>query len=612
MSFLGSARALAVGWLAWTAAGCGPEGLGGEGTEELGQVQSGLTQVTGFGSNPGNLLMYRHVPAGLPSGAPLVLVLHGCTQSAAAMEASGWTAAANAQKVYLIYAQQQSSNNSSTCFNWFEPGDIARGQGEALSLKQMVDWVKANASIDPARVFVTGFSAGAYMAAVMAATYPDVFAGAAVQAGGPYRCATTSSEAFSCMNPGITKTPQQWGDLVRNAYPGYSGPRPRIALWHGTSDFTVRPANLTESVKQWTNVLGGDQTADVSDTVLGQAHRVYNGGSGNPGVETFEVSGMGHAIAIDPQFTLPSGGACGATGSYLTDANICATYYQELFFGLVGGGGGGDTTPPSVQLTAPAAGATVSGVVTLSADASDNVAVSKVDFLVDGAVVGTDSSAPYSVSWDSAQVANGGHTVTARAVDTSSNTASSSRSITTQNTGGSTTVSFTSIAAEDGYVKAFADGTSAAVGTLSALAVGRGTDGKLNRTILSFDTASLPDGATVTAATVTVTYSSSSGNAWNDPAGNSMGVDVRTGTFGAAGMETGDWAAAASASWVATVAAFSSGTRQSSGFSGAGLSAVNRTGRTQLRLRFAQNQAATNYIFLQQGAAATLRVTYQQ
>jgi poly(hydroxyalkanoate) depolymerase family esterase len=522
-SLAGPSRALAAGCLLWWASGCGPDGLTGglleEEEENVGQVESALTQVTGFGSNPGNLLMYTHVPSGLPSPAPLVLVLHGCTQTAAAMEASGWTAAANAQKFYLVYAQQQSSNNGSSCFNWFELGDTTRGQGEALSLKQMVDWVKANASIDSARVFVTGFSAGAYMAAVMAATYPDVFAGAAVQAGGPYRCATSSSEAFTCMNPGVTRTPQQWGDLVRNAFPGYTGPRPRIALWHGTSDFTVRPANLTESVKQWTNVFGTDQTADVTETVLGQAHRVYRDGSGNPVVETFEVSGMGHAIAIDPQFSFPSGGACGSTGSYMTDANICATYYQEVFFGLASGGGGGG--------------------------------------------------------------------------------------------GGGGTVSFSSIASEDGYVKAFADGSSAAVGTLASLAVGRGTDSKLNRTILSFDTASLPDGATITAATVTVTYSSSSGNPWNDPAGNSMVVDVRNGTFGAAGTETGDWAAAATASAVATVEAFTSGTKQSSPFSAAGLSAVNRTGRTQLRLRFSQNQAATNYIFLREGASATLTITYQ-
>src|SRR5215212_11786459 len=100
-------------------AGCGSmDGMDpGPGPETTGEVAQGLTQVTGFGTNPGNLLMFTHVPANLPANAPLVVVLHGCTQSAAAMESSGWSTAANAQGFYVIYAQQQTSNNSSSCFN---------------------------------------------------------------------------------------------------------------------------------------------------------------------------------------------------------------------------------------------------------------------------------------------------------------------------------------------------------------------------------------------------------------------------------------------------------------------------------------------------------------
>jgi hypothetical protein len=234
-----------------------------------------------------------------------------------------------------------------------------------------------------------------------------------------------------------------------------------------------------------------------------------------------------------------------------------------------------------------------------------------VELLIDGAQVGSDTSAPYEVTWNSATVADGPHTVTARAVDTSGNTATSERAITTSNGTTGTTVSFSGISAEDGYVKAFADGSSPAVGTFSTLAVGRGTDGKLNRAILSFDTSSLPDGATITAATVTVTYSSGSGNPWNNPAGNTLVGDVRRGTFGAAGTETSDWAAAADALAATTIASFSSGTRTSSGFSAAGLGAINKTGRTQLRLRFSQDQTSTAYIFLGQGASTTLTLTYR-
>jgi poly(hydroxyalkanoate) depolymerase family esterase len=593
------------------AAGCGPMEGANPDPDTFGEVSQGLTQVTGFGSNPGNLLMFRHVPAGLPANAPLVVVLHGCTQSAAAMESSGWSAAANAQLFAVVYAQQQSSNNSSSCFNWFVAGDIARGQGEALSIKQMVDWMKANYSIDGGRVYATGFSAGAYFSSVLAAAYPDVFDAVAVNSGGPYACATTQSDAFTCMNPGITKTPQAWGDLVRNAFSSYTGPRPRVALWHGTQDFTVQIANMTESVKQWTNVHGIDQTADVSDTVFGQAHKVYKDASGANLVETFSINAMGHAIPVDPQFSFPNGGPCGATGAYMSDQNICATYLQESFFGLLGGGGG-DVTPPTVALTAPADGATVSGTVTISASASDNVGVQRVELRVDGALVGTATSAPYQVSWSTASVGNGGHTVTARAYDAAGNSASSSRSVTVSNAGGTTTVSFSSIAADDGYVKAFSDGTAGAVGTFTTMAVGRGTDGKFNRAIYSFDTSSLPDGASIVSATLRVTWSSGSGAPWSDPAGNLVVMDAKTGLFGsAASTEIADWSSAASASAVASITAFSSGTKTSSGFSAAGLSSINKTGKTQLRLRFSQNQGATAYVFLTEGNGATLTVMYQ-
>jgi hypothetical protein len=110
---------------------------------------------------------------------------------------------------------------------------------------------------------------------------------------------------------------------------------------------------------------------------------------------------------------------------------------RMLYSGFIGGTPG-DTTPPTVALTAPTAGATLSGTVTLAATASDNVAVARVDFLVDGLVVATDTAAAYQVSWNSATAANGTHTFAARATDTSGNaTTSSSVSATVQNSTGS-------------------------------------------------------------------------------------------------------------------------------------------------------------------------------
>lgn len=172
------------------------------------------------------------------------------------------------------------------------------------------------------------------------------------------------------------------------------------------------------------------------------------------------------------------------------------------------------------------------------------------------------------------------------------------------------TVQFASIAADDGYLKADADGSGAALGFMTNLALGRGTDGKYNRSFLSFDTSSLPDGATVTRAFLTVSYSSGSGDPWSTPAGNTLVIDAKTGTFNAANTEVTDWAAAATASSVAGIDRFSAGTKSSGDFSADGLSAISKTGKTQLRLRFTQAQTATQYLFIRDGANAVLTVAY--
>src|SRR5690348_5932363 len=150
-----------------------------------------LHEVTAFGPNPGNLRMLVHVPERLSSMAPLVVALHGCNQTADEYDyGTGWSALADKFGFAVIYPQQQPANNPRNCFSWFLPNDIARGQGEAHSIMQMVEHAVATFASDPGRIFVTGLSAGGAMASVMLATYPEVFAGGAIIAGLPYRCAS--------------------------------------------------------------------------------------------------------------------------------------------------------------------------------------------------------------------------------------------------------------------------------------------------------------------------------------------------------------------------------------------------------------------------------------
>lgn len=393
-----------------------------------------LTEVTNFGSNPGALKMFTFVPSGLPSGAPLVVVLHGCTESASSYSTeTEWGNLAGRFGFAVVFAEQESANNSLSCFNWFQPSDTSRGQGEALSIKQMVDNMKSTRGSDPARVFVTGISAGGIMTEVMMATYPDVFAGGAVMSGAPYACAASLTDANTCQMGNVSHTPQQWGDLVRNAFPGYSGPYPRLVAFHGSMDTTVAPADLQQSVDQWSNVLGIDETADVSETFRTATHKVFRDAAGHSRIETYLISGMGHALTVDPG-TNPDQG--GATGAFSEDHDIYSSFYAAQFFGLTAPPSG-DTTPPSATLTSPAAGATLTGAVTVTASASDNVGVTRVDILVDGAVAGSDTTAPYAVTIDTTALGNGSHTLAARAFDAANNAGTSAAiTVTVQNGGG--------------------------------------------------------------------------------------------------------------------------------------------------------------------------------
>jgi poly(hydroxyalkanoate) depolymerase family esterase len=125
--------------------------------------------------------------------------------------------------------QQQPANNPKNCFSWFLPGDIVRGQGEALSIREMVEHAVATFAVDRRKVFVTGLSAGGAMASVMLATYPEVFAGGAIIAGLPYGCASNVQQAFEAMFKEHGHAARALGDRVRAAS-RHRGPWPK---WYG-------------------------------------------------------------------------------------------------------------------------------------------------------------------------------------------------------------------------------------------------------------------------------------------------------------------------------------------------------------------------------------------
>ena len=140
------------------------------------------------------------------------------------------------------------------------------------------------------------------MTNVMIGSYPEVFKAGSASAGVPFGCfAGADAWSDACAKGQITKTPQEWGDLVRNAYPGFNGPRPRVQLWHGSNDDILYPVNFDEAIDQWTNVLGVSRTPTSTETNKPLPKYVrtrYANSSGVVMVEAIKATDQGHNCTI--------------------------------------------------------------------------------------------------------------------------------------------------------------------------------------------------------------------------------------------------------------------------------------------------------------------------
>jgi len=294
---------------------------------------SRLREVTAFGSNPGNLRMLTYVPENLAPSSPLVVVMHGCTQTAAGYDhGAGWSALADRYGFALLFPEQRQANNQRLCFNWFQSGDIERDQGEPLSIRQMIGRMSRDHGLDAGRVFVTGLSAGGAMTAVMLATYPELFAGGAIVAGLPYGCATNVQEALECMYQGRIRSGREWGDLVRAASP-HRGPWPKLSVWHGSADATVKAVNADEILKQWRDVHGLPAQPSSEGMVDGYPRQVWRNADGQDVIESFTITSMAHGT---PLAAAGSENAYGAAGPFLLEVGISSTYHIAAFWGLTG------------------------------------------------------------------------------------------------------------------------------------------------------------------------------------------------------------------------------------------------------------------------------------
>lgn len=278
-------------------------------------LTSTLQQITAnFGTNPTNVQMYLYQPAALASPPPLIIAMHYCGGTAQAYFTGTALAQLADQHGFLVIYPQAPASGS--CWDVNTSATLTHNGGsDSLAIANVVRYFIANHGVDATRVFATGTSSGAMMTNVLMGAYPDIFAAGSLYSGVPYGCfAGPNAWNSQCSTGELIMAPQQWGDLVRSGYPGYTGARPKVQFWHGTMyvfpvyllyggtdfkinihrDTTLYPQNFWEEIKQWTNVFGVSQTPVTNTTNDPQAG--YSRASFGPNVQGILAQGVGHTV----------------------------------------------------------------------------------------------------------------------------------------------------------------------------------------------------------------------------------------------------------------------------------------------------------------------------
>jgi poly(hydroxyalkanoate) depolymerase family esterase len=233
---------------------------------------------------------FVYTPTGYQGGTPvpLIVMLHGCQQKALDFAAgTQMSLLAEEHHFIAVYPQQVHSANTGGCWNWFVPANQVRGSGEPAAIASIVQSVVENTAIwtiDTKRVYVAGLSAGAAMAVILGATYPDIFAAIGVHSGLEYRAATGQLQALRVMRKG-GPNPQQQGQAAYAAMDNRARVVPTI-VFHGSNDSVVAPINGPQVIQQWM------QTDCLA------SNSAYNADFNSPSsFDTGQVPG-GHAYSI--------------------------------------------------------------------------------------------------------------------------------------------------------------------------------------------------------------------------------------------------------------------------------------------------------------------------
>jgi poly(hydroxyalkanoate) depolymerase family esterase len=205
-----------------------------------------------------------YVPSGYRGAPlPLIVMLHGCTQDADDFSAgTRMNALAERHDCLVAYPIQPRRANPSKCWSWFKPGDQQREQGEPALIAGITRDVMASYSVDPARVYVAGLSAGGAMAAVMIHTYPELFAAAGIHSGLPYRCAHDLPSALAAMKGSKRAGRKPFAD----GHDGSAMPKRPLIVFHGDADATVHLSNGSGLVQEF-----GASASPVAEELHSQA-----------------------------------------------------------------------------------------------------------------------------------------------------------------------------------------------------------------------------------------------------------------------------------------------------------------------------------------------------
>jgi poly(hydroxyalkanoate) depolymerase family esterase len=229
---------------------------------------------------PSYVQMYIYVPDKLATKPPIMVSSHSCQSSASGQLGNIplSKAAADSNGFIIIFPDNPGQN----CWDVGSTKSLTHdGGGDTQAVAQMVKYTLSKYSGDASRVYAMGGSSGGMMTQALMAVYPDVFRAGSARAGVPAGCWADGYDpsmqwSNNCAGGNTIKTAQQWGDLVRAMYPGYTGHRPRLQTMQGESDTTISYKDTGESIKEWTNVLGLSTNPTSSDTGYKAANATYD------------------------------------------------------------------------------------------------------------------------------------------------------------------------------------------------------------------------------------------------------------------------------------------------------------------------------------------------